>query len=102
MTSESGAGYAYTYGFDGNGNTILKSDGLDSTVYSYDYENRLSVASEVDGLATTYLLDKNRYYAQVLEEYENSLAAGSGLAWQLLQPMQSNYCHFRRTQIDGF
>ncbi|MCP4712193.1 MAG: hypothetical protein GY869_26520, partial [Planctomycetes bacterium] len=90
MTNESGPGYTYTYGFDGNGNTIRKSDGLSATDYAFDYENRLievqtdastivyqydsdgmRVSSGVDGAATSYLIDKNRPYAQVLEEYEN-------------------------------
>ncbi len=76
-----------TYIYDANGNTISKSDGMDTTVYGYDYENRLieaqtptslvdytydadgvRVSSNADGVETNYLVDKNRDYAQVVEE----------------------------------
>ena len=81
-------GNIYTY--DDNGNTLRKSDGVHSTTYDYDYENRLAsaqtpsslidyeydangirVRSIVDGVVTDYLVDKNRDYAQVLEERDD-------------------------------
>jgi len=80
-----------TYSYDNNGNTILKVEGTDSTRYEYDFENRLikvkngsdvieytydtdgmRVQKTVNGNITKFLLDKNRDYAQVLREYDNS------------------------------
>ncbi len=80
-----------TYGYDDNGNTVSKSDGTGTTTYTYDYENRLigavtpsssiayaydsdgiRMSSEVDGVPTIFLVDKNRPYAQVLEERDGS------------------------------
>jgi RHS repeat-associated protein len=80
-----------TYTYDNNGNNLSKTEGFNTTTYTYDYENRLisaqtpssaleynydsdgiRVSSIVDGVMTNYLVDKNRYYAQVLEELDNS------------------------------
>ncbi len=70
---------ALTYGYDDNGNAVNR----DGVIFGYDYENRLvsagsssyaydadgiRVSSVADGSATDYLVDKNRQYAQVLEE----------------------------------
>jgi RHS repeat-associated protein len=80
------------YGYDGNGNTKSKTKGTDVTLYSwndqgrlvsvqnpssdavsYEYnENGIRVSSTINGVKTSYLLDANRDYAQVLEEYDNS------------------------------
>jgi len=79
-----------TYGWDENGNQISKTDGSETTTYVFDYENRLVSATtptssisyfydadsirkgqDVDGTITNYLVDKNRPYAQVLEETGN-------------------------------
>ncbi|MCP4109051.1 MAG: hypothetical protein GY749_26575, partial [Desulfobacteraceae bacterium] len=81
------SGTVTTYIYDDNGNMFSKSADSDLTVYSYDYEDRLTgvesgnsqiayvydaggirVASDADGVITQYLVDKNRPYAQVLEE----------------------------------
>jgi len=75
-----------TYSYDANGNTLSKNDGS-LTSYVYDAENRLIRAQTatdtidytydangirqsqtVNGNTTTYLVDQNRDYAQVLEE----------------------------------
>ncbi|WP_124328361.1 RHS repeat domain-containing protein [Desulfonema ishimotonii] len=80
-------GTTVSYGYDDNGNTLTKGDGTYTTVYSWDAENRLisvddgvsvaeyeydadgiRVSAETDGNVTEYLVDKNRDYAQVLEE----------------------------------
>jgi len=80
-----------TYTYDDNGNMLTKSDGTDTVFYSYDFENRLTfvqgpdgtaeyvyyadgirVRSVTDGVVTNYLVDKNRAYAQVLEERDGS------------------------------
>ncbi len=79
-----------TYAYDNNGNTVGKSDGVVTTTYGYDYENRLVQAQkggsttvyeyDADGIRTAsdnggvfiaYLVDKNRSYAQVLEERDS-------------------------------
>jgi RHS repeat-associated protein len=78
------------YNYDNNGSTISRLEsGSQKTVYDWNFENRLSkvilpdgkevtyqydvdgvrVASLVDGISTEYLVDTNRDYAQVLEEY---------------------------------
>ena len=80
-----------TYAYDDNGNTISKTDATETTVYGYDYENRLvlvdtattdtlydydadgiRVSSETNGAVTDFLVDKNRDYAQVLEERDTA------------------------------
>jgi RHS repeat-associated protein len=90
LLTENGTSYTY----DNNGNTISKTEGSDVTTYSYDYENRLigaqtptllvnytydadgiRVSSSVDGTVTKYIVDKNRDYAQVLEDRDG----GAGL-----------------------
>ncbi|GBC60979.1 RHS repeat-associated core domain-containing pro tein [Desulfonema ishimotonii] len=74
-----------------NGNTLSRSDGTDTVSYTWDAENRLvsaddgstvttygydadgiRVSAETDGEVTMYLVDKNRDYAQVLEERDGS------------------------------
>ena len=78
-------GTASVISYDLLGNTVEKSDGVESTTFAYDYENRLSevttpehdvyyaydadgnrVQKIVDGSETNYLVDRNRRYAQVL------------------------------------
>jgi RHS repeat-associated protein len=81
-----------SYGYDNNGNTQSKTNGTDVTLYSwndqgrlvgvqnpnsdtvsYQYnENGIRVSSTINGVKTSYLLDANRDYAQVLEEYDSS------------------------------
>nr|NCS37402.1 RHS repeat-associated core domain-containing protein [Microcystis aeruginosa G11-01] len=81
-----------SYGYDNNGNTKSKTKGTDITLYdwddrgrlvavqnpnsdavSYQYnENGIRVSSTINGVRTSFLLDSNRDYAQVLEEYNSS------------------------------
>ncbi len=88
-------GITTVYTYDNNGNTKTKTAGAESTVYVWDTQNRLMGATInkngqvqqlgyeynvaglktraiVDGVETRYLLDENRQYAQVLEEYNNA------------------------------
>jgi RHS repeat-associated protein len=88
---EDGPGYTNDYTYDANGNTIDKSDGTVTTDYTYDYENRLiqvdngtantsyvydqdgiRVSSNTNGTIANYVVDKNRDYAQVMEEKDGS------------------------------
>ncbi len=46
-----------TYTYDDNGNTISKTDGVDVTTYSYDYENRLINSLDPGVASTTYTYD---------------------------------------------
>ena len=93
LQTESGASTA-SYGYDNNGNTLTKQAGGNTITYRYSSENRLvemdlgadrtTYAYDGDGLrvaqthipqggastTTKYLLDKNRPYAQVIEERE--------------------------------
>ena len=81
--------YTREYDYDDNGNTTSVLENGSETTYSWDYENRLigattpdaversysydsdgvRVSSTVGGETTEYLVDKNRPYAQVLEEH---------------------------------
>jgi RHS repeat-associated protein len=84
---------AYTY--DNNGNTKTRTGGTEITNYVWDTQNRLTGASisangqtqqlgyeynvngkrtksTVNGAEVRYLLDENRQYAEVLEEYSSS------------------------------
>ncbi|MGH7787861.1 MAG: RHS repeat-associated core domain-containing protein [Candidatus Binatia bacterium] len=79
------------YTNDANGNTLSRSDGVNADTYTYDGENRLIAAevelgpnpgavsytydadglrtsATVDGVTTTFLVDKNRDHPQVLNE----------------------------------
>jgi RHS repeat-associated protein len=83
-----------SYSHDNQGSTLTKTENGVTTEYTWDYENRLiaakvrdaggatqqqmqyryndngiRVVSTVDGVETRYLIDANRPYAQVLEEY---------------------------------
>ena len=86
------------YTYDDNGNLIqqVKND-TDTTTYTWNDDNRLvavtlpdgsavsyayddegiRVSTTVDGNTTEYLIDKNRAYAQVLEEFVNDELATS-------------------------
>ena len=92
LLTENGTTYTYTYTYDDNGNTLSKVSATKVEIYSYDFQNRLVWANitdasgssvveyvyDVDGIrvqktvdgtnVTNYLVDKNRDYAQVLEE----------------------------------
>ena len=76
-----------TYTYDNNGSLLTRTDALGTITYTYDYESRLvsvqtqdmaiqytydvdgiRVGYTVNGVFTDYLVDKNRHYAQVLEE----------------------------------
>ncbi len=81
-----------TYTYDNNGSTLSRTDaGGNIVAYGYDFENRLTTAnstgqtlayeydedglrisSSVNGTVTQFLVDKNRDYAQVLEERTNA------------------------------
>ena len=87
-------GVTTTYTYDNNGNTLTKTVGTAKTTYEWDVENRLvgadtdgdgvnDVTNEYDGDGirirqtvageeTHFLVDRNRDYAQVLEEYTPS------------------------------
>lgn len=94
LTTEQTNGQVTNYTYDNNGNTLSQVQNANNqTVYTWDGENRLigaqitsgadtvtttyeydadgvRVASVVDGVETRYLVDANRPYAQVLEEYD--------------------------------
>ena len=91
LKTETTEGVETTYSYDDNGNTISKTTGGDTVNYEWDAENRLvgadtdgdgtadvtnqydadgvRVAQTVNGEETRFLIDTNRPYAQVLEEY---------------------------------
>ena len=53
-------------------NRMIQANTADGDVISYEYnENNIRVSSTVNGTKTSYLIDSNRPYAQVLEEYED-------------------------------
>ncbi len=91
LLSANGPAGLVTYTYDANGNTVQESVGGTNADYSYDYENRLTSVQigsdlttygyDADGMRVLktagteerrYLVDKNRAYAQVLEERNGS------------------------------
>jgi RHS repeat-associated protein len=87
MTTTGGVSYTY----DSKGNTGTETDGSGTVIYGYDCENRLisvqsagvtaeyvydadgiRVRSVANGAVTNYVVDKNRDYAQVLEEKDGA------------------------------
>ena len=91
LLTEDKDGVETTYTYDNNGNTLSQTTEADTITYDWDVENRLvasdtdgdgnndveneydvdgvRVAQSVNGKATRFLIDTNRPYAQVLEEY---------------------------------
>jgi RHS repeat-associated protein len=96
LTNETNGNNITSYEYDKNGNTLSQfKNASDQITYTWDYENRLKatnivtstgtkqttyrydangirVGQTVDGVETGYLIDANRPYAQVLEEYNSS------------------------------
>jgi large repetitive protein len=93
LTTESVQGVNTIYTYDLNGNNIKILSPTKETNYSWSQENRLTkidtqnalgvhhteykydfngnrIATITDGQETRYLVDTNRYYGQVLEEYQ--------------------------------
>ncbi|MDB9518158.1 putative Ig domain-containing protein, partial [Roseofilum reptotaenium CS-1145] len=91
LISETQGNRVTTYKYDNNGNLISRlENGTDKTIYTWDDENRLigvqtpngdsisygyndkniRVSSTVNGVQTNYLIDSNRPYSQVIEEYQ--------------------------------
>jgi RHS repeat-associated protein len=90
LLEEQHNGDVIVYEYDNNGNTIKRvKNGTEETVYIWDAQNRLvevrnpsgdiitytydvdniRVSETVNGVTTQYIVDKNRDYAQVIEEY---------------------------------
>src|SRR5262249_32670811 len=93
LLTETLAGQHVKYRYDNNGNTLPRiNDATDQVSMTWDFENRLQgaavtsstgthrtdyrynadnirVAAATDGPETRYLVDANRSFAQVLEEY---------------------------------
>jgi RHS repeat-associated protein len=96
LTTETNGSNVTVYAYDKNGNTLSQTKNAnDKITYTWDYENRMKsanvvtptgtkqasyrydasgirVSQTVDGVETKYLIDANRPYAQVLEEYNGS------------------------------
>ena len=69
--TETKAGVTTTYTWDAESRLKGSQSGNTNTVYDYDLGG-IRVPQSVNGVETKYLVDKNRNYAQVIEEY-NSL-----------------------------
>ncbi|AFY74620.1 hypothetical protein Syn7502_02661 [Synechococcus sp. PCC 7502] len=115
LTTETNGSNITSYGHDKNGNTLSQlKNANDQITYNWDYENRLNatnivtptgtkqityrydaneirVGQTVDGVKTRYLIDANRPYAQVLEEYNGSdIQASYVYGNSLISQMKSN------------
>jgi RHS repeat-associated protein len=98
LLTETKAGITTSYVYDNNGNLVSEQSPTKTVVYDWDSENRLMgaitvdatgthqvqylydengirVASIRDGMEVRYLVDENRQYAQVIEEYSSSTGA---------------------------
>jgi RHS repeat-associated protein len=107
-----------TYDWDINGNMLSKTENGITTAYSWDTENRLigiqspsnainyaynadgiRVQTDANGAITNYLIDGNRDYAQVLQEWDanNSLIASYEYGDDLISQIRSDqfsYYHY--------
>jgi YD repeat-containing protein len=94
LLTENRDGVETTYTYDNNGNTISKTTETETVTYEWDVENRLivsdtdgdgtndvenkydldgvRVSQTINGEETRFLIDTNRPYVQVLEEYTPS------------------------------
>jgi RHS repeat-associated protein len=95
LLTETKAGVTTTYAYDRNGNLVSEQSLNKTVVYDWDSENHLMgaitsdatgthqvqylydengirVVSIRDGVEVRYLVDKNRQYAEVLEEYSST------------------------------
>jgi YD repeat-containing protein len=95
LLTETKAGITTTYAYDQNGNLVSEQSPTKTVVYDWDSENHLMgaitsdatgthqvqylydengirVASIRDGVEVRYLVDKNRQYAEVIEEYSST------------------------------
>ncbi len=62
--------------------------------YTYDMDN-IRTSQTVNGVTTNYLLDKNRPYAQVLEEYiDGELSVSYVYGWDLISQSHSDETTF--------
>ncbi|NCS32928.1 MAG: tandem-95 repeat protein [Microcystis aeruginosa G11-01] len=112
-------GVTTNYTYDNNGNTLSKTTGTDKVNYQWNAENRLigldnngdgvndvtnkydgdgiRISQKVNGDETRFLVDKNRDYAQVLQEYtpskiiKASYIYGNDLISQLRNNQRSFY-----------
>jgi RHS repeat-associated protein len=92
LLSETTGSQITSYVYDNNGNTKSKTKGAEVTIYTWNDEGRLvavqnpnndavtyqynengiRISSTINGVKTSFLLDSNRDYAQVLEEYTSA------------------------------
>jgi RHS repeat-associated protein len=122
LLSETTAGVTKRYTYDDNGNTLTEQEPGKRTVYDWDSENRLigaqitdtsgtktvqyrydvegdRVSSTVNGVETRYLVDGNRTYSQVLEEYSSTggtqvtYTYGQGLIAQRRSGVTTSYLY---------
>ncbi len=106
--------------YDPNGNLTSRSDGSQVTSYTFDFENRLvaaqtpsevisyqydadgiRVASTVNGVVTRFVVDKNRDFAQVLEERDGSGALEASYVHGLDLISQARGAAFHVYHYDG-
>ncbi|MEM9121110.1 MAG: RHS repeat-associated core domain-containing protein [Cyanobacteria bacterium P01_F01_bin.56] len=110
-----------TYTYDDNGNLIQQvKNGTEATTYTWNDDNRLvavttpegnsvtyeyddsgiRVSTTVDGETTEYLIDKNRAYAQVLEEFiDDELAVSYVYGHDLISQTRAEDTSYY--QVDG-
>jgi len=110
LLSSSGLSGGTSYAYDANGNQISQQSPTEDISYGYDDEGAslvlyrydadgIRTRKTVDGVATRYLVDKNRDYAQVLEERDGAgtLAVGYVYGDDLISQERSgtaSYYHY--------
>lgn len=88
-----------TYVWDDQNRMVQATTSAGTVTYAYDDEN-IRVSETKNGVTTSYLLDKNRPYAQVLAKYENgNLEASYTYGLDLIeQERNGNESYY---QVDG-
>ncbi len=120
LLTETGDDITKVYQYDENGNTVKVTQNGQETIYVWDLDDRLiqvqtadgdvidytydmdniRTSQTVNGVTTNYLLDKNRSYAQVLEEYvDGELGVSYVYGWDLISQSRNDETTFY--QVDG-
>lgn len=75
MLTETDGVITKTYGYDANQRMTSFGDGTQSIAYDYNPDG-IRISKDIDGIATQYIVDSNRNYAQVVAEQNDAEMIG--------------------------